>query len=165
MAKFVYVYTGGQMAATPEAQERAMEAWGAWFGSLGGSVSDIGHPFGRAGSSRRQQLCGDGERRRRFRCRCVKGGRILHHRRFLALRRDGEDDRLPGARWWRLGRRVRSDPDVGDVDVVMAYPPVGNVAGRGDGRFVAAYCSAAKSAKSSAMRRWALRPPAGLRVR
>jgi len=46
MAKFVYVYTGGQMAATPEAQERAMEAWGAWFGSLGSSVLDGGNPFG-----------------------------------------------------------------------------------------------------------------------
>jgi len=29
MAKFVYVYTGGQMAGTPEAQEQAMQAWGA----------------------------------------------------------------------------------------------------------------------------------------
>ncbi len=46
MAKYVYVYTGGQMAATPEAQEKAMQAWGAWFGTLGGSVSDIGNPFG-----------------------------------------------------------------------------------------------------------------------
>jgi hypothetical protein len=46
MAKFVYVYTGGQMAETPEAQEKAMQAWGAWFGTLGGSVSDLGNPFG-----------------------------------------------------------------------------------------------------------------------
>ena len=28
MAKFVYVYVGGQMAETPEAQEQAMQAWG-----------------------------------------------------------------------------------------------------------------------------------------
>jgi S1-C subfamily serine protease len=48
MAKFVYVYTGGQMAETPEAQEQAMQAWGAWFGTLGGSVSDIGNPFGQS---------------------------------------------------------------------------------------------------------------------
>jgi len=46
MAKFVYVYVGGQMAGTPEAQERAMQAWGSWFGSLGSAVTDIGNPFG-----------------------------------------------------------------------------------------------------------------------
>jgi hypothetical protein len=46
MAKFVYVYTGGQMAATPEEQEQQMQAWGAWFGTLGDSVSDMGNPFG-----------------------------------------------------------------------------------------------------------------------
>ena len=46
MAKFVYVYTGGQMAETPEAQEQAMQAWGAWFGTIGGAVTDMGNPFG-----------------------------------------------------------------------------------------------------------------------
>ncbi len=46
MAKFVYVYVGGQMAETPEAQEQAMQAWGAWFGTLGDSVADVGNPFG-----------------------------------------------------------------------------------------------------------------------
>lgn len=46
MAKFVYLYTGGQMAETPEAQEQAMQEWGAWFATLGEAVSDIGHPFG-----------------------------------------------------------------------------------------------------------------------
>ena len=35
MAKFVYVYTGGQSAATPQEQEQQMQAWGAWFGTLG----------------------------------------------------------------------------------------------------------------------------------
>ena len=52
MAKFVYVYTGGQMADTPEAQEQAMQAWGAWFGTLGGSVADIGNPFGHSATVR-----------------------------------------------------------------------------------------------------------------
>ena len=28
MAKFVYLYTGGGMAETPEAQEQVMQAWG-----------------------------------------------------------------------------------------------------------------------------------------
>ena len=65
MAKFVYVYIGGQMAETPEAQEQAMQAWGAWFGTLGDSVADVGNPFGSSatvssgGCHRREQVrCG-----------------------------------------------------------------------------------------------------------
>jgi hypothetical protein len=50
MAKYLYLYSGGQMAETPEAQEESMQAWGAWFGGLGESVADIGNPFG-AGST------------------------------------------------------------------------------------------------------------------
>jgi hypothetical protein len=50
MAKFVYLYTGGQAAETADAQEQSMQAWGAWFGSLGDSVIDVGNPFG-AGST------------------------------------------------------------------------------------------------------------------
>jgi hypothetical protein len=46
MAKFVYLYTGGQMAETPEAQQEAMQEWGAWFGTLGDAVSDMGNAFG-----------------------------------------------------------------------------------------------------------------------
>lgn len=46
MAKFVLAYTGGSMAETPEAQEAAMAAWGAWFGQLGAAVTDGGNPFG-----------------------------------------------------------------------------------------------------------------------
>ena len=45
MAKFVYLYSGGAMADSPEAQEKAMQEWGAWFGTLGASVSDMGNPF------------------------------------------------------------------------------------------------------------------------
>jgi hypothetical protein len=45
MAKFVYIYTGGQMAETPEAQEKAMQEWGAWFGILGDAITDPGNPF------------------------------------------------------------------------------------------------------------------------
>lgn len=50
MAKFVYLYTGGQMADTPEAQEQQMQAWGAWFATLGGAVADPGNPFGGSAS-------------------------------------------------------------------------------------------------------------------
>ena len=49
MSKFVFAYRGGRgMAATPEAQEKAMAEWGAWFGSLGGNLVDGGSPFGAA---------------------------------------------------------------------------------------------------------------------
>ena len=48
MAKFLYLYSGGQMAETPEAQEKAMQEWTAWFGTLGDSVVDMGNPFGAA---------------------------------------------------------------------------------------------------------------------
>jgi hypothetical protein len=46
MAKFVFLYTGGQMADTPAAQQAAMDAWMGWFGSLGDDVVDHGNPFG-----------------------------------------------------------------------------------------------------------------------
>ena len=46
MGKYVFLYTGGQMAETAEAQQESMQAWGAWFGSLGSSVSDMGNQFG-----------------------------------------------------------------------------------------------------------------------
>jgi S1-C subfamily serine protease len=46
MAKFLYLFSGGQMADTPEAQEAATQEWIAWFGSLGDSVVDMGNPFG-----------------------------------------------------------------------------------------------------------------------
>lgn len=46
MAKFLYLYTGGEMAETPEAQEKQMQEWTAWFGTLGDAVVDIGNPFG-----------------------------------------------------------------------------------------------------------------------
>lgn len=46
MAKYVFVYTGGQMNETPEAQQQAMEAWMGWFGTLASDVIDPGSPFG-----------------------------------------------------------------------------------------------------------------------
>ena len=46
MAKYVYVYTGGSMAQTPEEQAEVMAAWGAWFGELGSAIVDMGAPFG-----------------------------------------------------------------------------------------------------------------------
>jgi hypothetical protein len=46
MSKFVYVFTGGTMAATPEEQQNVMQQWGAWFGTIGSAVLDEGNPFG-----------------------------------------------------------------------------------------------------------------------
>ncbi len=46
MTNFVLAYRGGSgMAATPEAQQKAMAEWGAWFGSLGQALVDGGNPF------------------------------------------------------------------------------------------------------------------------
>jgi hypothetical protein len=52
MAKFVYLYTGGSMAETPEEQATVMQAWGAWFGELGEALLDGGNPFGASTSVR-----------------------------------------------------------------------------------------------------------------
>jgi hypothetical protein len=46
MGKYVLVYKGGGMPQSEEEQKQVMEAWGAWFGSLGESVVDMGNPFG-----------------------------------------------------------------------------------------------------------------------
>ena len=43
MPKFVLAYHGGAMPA-PAEQAAFMEAWGAWFGSLGAAVVDSGAP-------------------------------------------------------------------------------------------------------------------------
>ena len=59
MAKFLYLYAGGQMAETPEAQEAAMQEWTNWFGTLGNSVVDIGNPFG-AGTTVSNGSAGNG---------------------------------------------------------------------------------------------------------
>ena len=50
MSKYVYLYTGGGMAETPEAQEAVMQAWTSWFGELGEAVLDGGNPFGGSAS-------------------------------------------------------------------------------------------------------------------
>jgi hypothetical protein len=49
MAKYVLAYTGGgDMAGAPEEQQKLMEAWMTWLGSLGASAVDAGNPFGAA---------------------------------------------------------------------------------------------------------------------
>jgi hypothetical protein len=46
MGNYLFAYTGGSMAETPEAQEAVMQAWGSWFETLGSAVVDGGAPFG-----------------------------------------------------------------------------------------------------------------------
>ncbi|HEY5979457.1 MAG TPA: hypothetical protein VIT41_07465 [Microlunatus sp.] len=48
MAKFLFLYAGGQSDENPEAQEAVMQAWVGWFTGLGDSVVDMGNPFGGA---------------------------------------------------------------------------------------------------------------------
>lgn len=50
MAKFVLAYRGGGMGDTPAVQQKLMEAWMNWFGTLGESVVDAGSPFGGSSS-------------------------------------------------------------------------------------------------------------------
>lgn len=45
MAKYLYVYHGGNsMPQDKEAIDKAMRAWGGWFGQLGAAVADAGNP-------------------------------------------------------------------------------------------------------------------------
>ncbi len=46
MAKYLLAYKGGGMGDTPEAQQKAMDAWMAWFASMGADLVDGGAPFG-----------------------------------------------------------------------------------------------------------------------
>ena len=48
MPKFVFAYHGGSKPSTPEEGKKAMDAWGAWFGSMGASVVDGGNPVGKS---------------------------------------------------------------------------------------------------------------------
>jgi len=48
MAKFLFVYHGGKPPATPADVKKVMDAWGAWFGSMGASVIDGGNPVGKS---------------------------------------------------------------------------------------------------------------------
>src|SRR5256885_16146238 len=45
MANFVLLYSGGSAGTTPAEREKAMQAWGGWFGKLGDKIVDAGNPF------------------------------------------------------------------------------------------------------------------------
>jgi len=46
MPKYMFVYHGGGMPETEEAQQAAMAAWGAWYQAMGAAVVDGGGPAG-----------------------------------------------------------------------------------------------------------------------
>ena len=46
MAKYLFVYHGGKPVKEPSEMKAVMDAWGAWFGSLGSAVIDGGNPVG-----------------------------------------------------------------------------------------------------------------------
>ena len=46
MGKFVLVYKGGATPTSEAEGAKVMEAWMAWFGTLGAAVVDGGNPFG-----------------------------------------------------------------------------------------------------------------------
>jgi len=49
MAKYLYVYHGtGPMPQGQEEIDKAMQAWGSWFGQLGAAVVDGGNPVGKS---------------------------------------------------------------------------------------------------------------------
>ncbi len=44
MAKYLLAFHGGDMPEDPAAQAAALEAWGAWYTSIGAGVLDPGNP-------------------------------------------------------------------------------------------------------------------------
>ena len=46
MAKYLFVYHGGNKPETEEEYAEVMNAWGTWFDSMGSAVVDGGNPVG-----------------------------------------------------------------------------------------------------------------------
>ncbi len=60
MAKYLFVYHGGGAPTTKEAQEAAMAAWGAWFGSMGKALVNGGNPVGKSWTVKSSGVTKDG---------------------------------------------------------------------------------------------------------
>ena len=93
MAKFLYLFTGGEMAATPEAQEEQMQEW----------ISLVRHARrlgGRYGQCVRCQL--DSDERHCQRWGSLQTGRLLDHQRRISRRGYEEGRRMSRpALWWQ----------------------------------------------------------------
>ena len=48
MAKFLFVYHGSGKPESKADHEKAMAAWGAWFGAMGKAVINGGNPVGKS---------------------------------------------------------------------------------------------------------------------
>jgi hypothetical protein len=48
MAKYLFVYHGGSHPSNPTEVKKVMDAWAAWFGSMGSAVIDGGNPVGKS---------------------------------------------------------------------------------------------------------------------
>ncbi len=48
MAKYLFIYHGGTKPSNPADVKKVMDAWGAWFGSMGAAVIDGGNPVGKS---------------------------------------------------------------------------------------------------------------------
>ena len=48
MAKYLFVYHGGNKPESKEEIAEVMNAWGQWFGSMGSAVVDGGNPVGQS---------------------------------------------------------------------------------------------------------------------
>lgn len=46
MAKYLFIYHGGENPETEEEVKAVMDAWGAWMGAMGSAVIDGGNPVG-----------------------------------------------------------------------------------------------------------------------
>lgn len=46
MAKYLFVYHGGENPKTDEEVAEVLDAWGSWMGSMGAAVVDGGNPVG-----------------------------------------------------------------------------------------------------------------------
>lgn len=60
MAKFLFVYHGGKHATEPADAKAQMDAWGAWFGSMGAAVIDGGNPVGPSSTVKADGSLADG---------------------------------------------------------------------------------------------------------
>lgn len=60
MAKYLFVYHGGKHPSTAAEGKAVMDAWGAWFGSLGAAVIDGGNPVGKSSTVRSDGSLVDG---------------------------------------------------------------------------------------------------------
>jgi hypothetical protein len=61
MAKYLFVYHGGGKGPTDPAEvKKVMDAWGAWFGSMGSAVIDGGNPVGKSSTVKSDGSLADG---------------------------------------------------------------------------------------------------------